>query len=80
MTLLPFSYVMGLFFVGLFLLLCFLPREISLAFAVKMSWESAVEAKVHLRGGHYSHIPESFTSQVSVRRKEARFSITEHAL
>jgi len=26
----------------------------SLAFAVKMSWESAVEAKVHLRGGHYS--------------------------
>ena len=52
----------------------------SLAFAVKMSWESAVEAKVHLRGGHYSHIPESFTSQVSVRRTEARFSITEHAL
>lgn len=51
----------------------------SLAFAVKMPWESAVEAKVHLRGGHHSHILESFTSQVSVRRKEARFSIKEHA-
>ena len=31
----------------------------SLAFAVKMSWEIAVEAKVHLRGGTYSHIPEN---------------------
>ena len=29
---------LGLFSVGLFLLLCFLPREVSLAFVVKLVW------------------------------------------
>ena len=33
-----FLIVLGLFSVGIFLLLCFLPREISLAFAVKLVW------------------------------------------
>ena len=31
-----FLIVLGLFSVGLFLLLCFLPREVPLAFAVKL--------------------------------------------
>ena len=30
--------VFGLFFEGLFLLLCFLPRDVPLAFLVKMVW------------------------------------------
>ena len=30
--------VLGLFSVDLFLLLCFLPREVSLAFVVKLVW------------------------------------------
>ena len=30
--------VLGLFCVGLFLLLCFLPREVILAFVVKLVW------------------------------------------
>ena len=29
---------LGLFFVGLFLLLCFLPREVPIAFVVKLVW------------------------------------------
>ena len=33
-----FLIVWGLFCVGLFLLLCFLPREIPLAFVVKLVW------------------------------------------
>ena len=33
-----FLIVLGLFSVGLFLLLCFLPREIPLVFVVKMVW------------------------------------------
>ena len=39
---LPFRYhflnVLGLFSVGLSLLLCFLPREVPLAFVVKLIW------------------------------------------
>ena len=31
-----FLFVLGLFFVSLFLLLCFLPREVPLAFVVKL--------------------------------------------
>ena len=38
-TITIFLIVLGLFFVGLFLLFCFLPREISLAFAVKLVWK-----------------------------------------
>ena len=34
-----FLIVLGLFAVGLFLLLCFLPREVPLAFVVKMVWQ-----------------------------------------
>ena len=30
--------VLGLFSVGLFLLLCFLPREVPLAFVIKLVW------------------------------------------
>ena len=33
-----FLIVLGLFSVGLFLLLCFLPREVPLAFVVKLVW------------------------------------------
>ena len=33
-----FLIVWGLFSVGLFLLLCFLPREVPLAFVVKLVW------------------------------------------
>ena len=33
-----FWIVLGLFAVGLFLLLCFLPREVPLAFVVKLVW------------------------------------------
>ena len=33
-----FLIVLGLFCVGLFLLLCFLPREVPLAFVVKLVW------------------------------------------
>ena len=33
-----FLIVLGLFSVGLFLLLCFLPREVPLAFVVKLIW------------------------------------------
>ena len=33
-----FLVVLGLFSVGLFLLLCFLPREVPLAFIVKLIW------------------------------------------
>ena len=33
-----FLFVWGLFSVGLFLLLCFLLREVTLAFVVKLVW------------------------------------------
>ena len=33
-----FLIVLGLFCVGLFLLLCFLPRDVPLAFVVKLAW------------------------------------------
>ena len=33
-----FLIVLNLFFVGLFLLLCFLPREVPIAFVVKLVW------------------------------------------
>ena len=33
-----FLIVLGLFSVGLFLLLCFLPREVPLVFVVKLVW------------------------------------------
>ena len=33
-----FLIVLGLFSVGLFLLLCFLPREVPLAFVAKLVW------------------------------------------
>ena len=33
-----FLIVWSLFFVGLYLLLCFLPREVPLAFVVKVVW------------------------------------------
>ena len=33
-----FVIVLGFFSVGLFLLLCFLPREVSLVFVVKLVW------------------------------------------
>ena len=33
-----FLIVLGLFSIGLFLLLCFLPREVPLAFVVKLIW------------------------------------------
>ena len=33
-----FLIVLGLFSVGLFLLLCFMPREVPLAFVVKLVW------------------------------------------
>ena len=33
-----FLIILGLFSVGLFLLLCFLPREVPLAFVVKLVW------------------------------------------
>ena len=33
-----FLIVLGLFSVGLFLLLCFLPREVPLTFVVKLVW------------------------------------------
>ena len=33
-----FLIVWGSFFVGHFLLLCFLPREVPLAFVVKLAW------------------------------------------
>ena len=33
-----FLIVLGLFSVGLFLLLCFLPREVPVAFVVKLVW------------------------------------------
>ena len=35
-----FLIILGLFSVGLFLLLCFLPREVPLAFVVKQGWWS----------------------------------------
>ena len=38
LILLPFSIVWGLFIVVLFLLLCFLPEEVPLAFVVKLAW------------------------------------------
>ena len=34
-----FLIVFGLFSIGLFLLLCFLPREVPLAFVVKLNWQ-----------------------------------------
>ena len=33
-----FLIALGLFFVGIFLLLCFLPREVPAAFIVKLVW------------------------------------------
>ena len=33
-----FIIVLSLFFVGLFLLLCFLPREVPLACVIKLVW------------------------------------------
>ena len=33
-----FLIVLGLFSVGLFFLLCFLPREVPLAYVVKLVW------------------------------------------
>ena len=33
-----FLIVLGLFFVGLFLVLCFLPGEVPFAFVVKLIW------------------------------------------
>lgn len=49
-------------------------------FALEISGESAVEAKVQLRRGRHSDIPGNFMPQYQWEAKVARFSITEHTL
>ena len=68
-----FLTVWGLFSIGLFLLLCFLPREVPLAFVVKLVWWCCLSGKLLISPtnlneslARYSILGYSFSSFINL--------------